>query len=59
MWRGLETGEKRALASFSIRFVRSHIHSIFNVNIQMYKYCIYPAIKITEKMLFNLIIIKR
>ena len=32
LWRGLETGEIRALASISIRFVPSHIHSIFTVN---------------------------
>ena len=32
MWRGLETGERRALESFSIRFVPSHIHYIFTVN---------------------------
>ena len=32
MWQGLEMGERRALASLSIRFVPSHIHSIFTVN---------------------------
>jgi hypothetical protein len=32
MWRGLETGERRALANLSIRFVPSHINSIFTVN---------------------------
>jgi hypothetical protein len=32
MRRGLETGERRALASFYIRFVPSHINSIFIVN---------------------------
>ena len=44
MWRGLETGERRALASISIRFVPSHIHSIFTVNTPIL-YLIYPAIK--------------
>jgi hypothetical protein len=32
MWRGLETGERRALVSLSIRFMPSHIHYIFTVN---------------------------
>ena len=32
MWRGLETGERGALASISIRLVPSHINSIFTVN---------------------------
>jgi hypothetical protein len=32
MWRGLETGERRALTNLSIRFVPSHINSIFTVN---------------------------
>ena len=32
MWRGLETGEIQALVSLYIRFVPSHINSIFTVN---------------------------
>ena len=32
MWRGLEMRERRALASLSIRFMPSHIISIFTVN---------------------------
>ena len=32
MWRGLETWERRALASLSIRFMPSHINSIFTIN---------------------------
>jgi len=32
MWRGLETGERRALVSLSIRFVPSYINYIFTVN---------------------------
>jgi hypothetical protein len=54
-WRGLETGERRALASLSIRSVPSHIHSIFTSILQYY---IYPASKFA-KMLFNLIIKKK
>jgi hypothetical protein len=34
MWRGLETGERRALASFSTCFVPTHINSMFTVNRQ-------------------------
>ena len=34
MWQGLEMGERRA--SLSIRFVPSHIHSIFTVNMWTY-----------------------
>ena len=30
--RGLETGERRTLASLSVRFVPSYIYSIFTVN---------------------------
>ena len=57
MWRGLEMGERRALASLSIRFVPSHINSIFTVNAPiLYFSCnqICP-----QKMLFNLIIKKK
>jgi len=51
MWRGLETGERRALASISIRFVPSHINSIFTVNTPiLYLSCN----KICQKKLFNL-----
>ena len=31
-WQGLETGKRRALASFSICFVPSNINYIFTVN---------------------------
>jgi hypothetical protein len=56
MWRGLETGERRALVSISIRFVPSHINAIFTVNTPiLYLSCN----KICKKMLFNLIIKKR
>ena len=58
MWRGLETGEKRVLASISTRFVSSHIHSIFTVKTPI----LYLSRNKTcpKKMLFNLkkIIIK-
>ena len=51
----LRNGERRALASLSIRFVPSHIHSIFTVNTPIsYLSCN----KICKKMLFNLIIKK-
>ena len=56
MWRGLETGETRALAvlpSVSCRATQIlYLPSI-------HQYCIYPAIKFAKKMLFNLIIIKK
>ena len=56
MWRGLEMGEIRALASISIRFVPSHINSIFTVNTPiLYLSCN----KICKKKLFNLEIKKR
>ena len=42
MWRGLETGERRALANLSIRFVPSHI---------IHQYCIYPAIQFAKKII--------
>ena len=32
MWRGLETGERRALVSLYIRLEPSHINSMFTVN---------------------------
>jgi hypothetical protein len=40
MWRGLETGKRRALANLSIRFVPSHI---------IHQYCIYSTIQFTLK----------
>ena len=55
MWRGLETWERRALASLSIRFMPSHINSLFSANtLIVYLSCN----KICKKMLFNLIIKK-
>ena len=53
MWRGLETGKDDLLASLPIRFVPSHINSIFTVNTPiLYLSCN----KICNKtMLFNLI----
>ena len=32
MWQGLETRKRQVLASRSIRFVQSHINSVFTVN---------------------------
>jgi uncharacterized membrane-anchored protein YitT (DUF2179 family) len=56
MWRGLETGERRALASFSICFVPTHINSMFTVNTPiLYLSCNKMG---TKKMLFNLILKK-
>ena len=57
MWRGLETGERRALPSLSIRFEPSHINSIFTANTPiLYLSCN----KIWgKKMLFDLINKKR
>ena len=56
MWRGLETGEKRAVASLFIRFVPSHTNTIFTVNTPtLYISCN----KIRKKMFFNLIITKK
>ena len=56
MWRGLETGERRALASFSTCFVPTHINSMFTVNTPiLYLSCNKMG---TKKMLFNLIIKK-
>ena len=50
-WRGLETGKRRTLASLSIRFVPSHLNSIFTVNTPiLYISCN----KICKKILFNL-----
>ena len=46
IWRGLEMGERRALASLSIHFVPSHINSIFTVNTPILYYL---AIKFTKK----------
>ena len=57
MWRDLETGERLALASLSIRFVPSHINSIFTVNHAPILYL--SCNEICKKMLFNLIIIKK
>jgi uncharacterized membrane-anchored protein YitT (DUF2179 family) len=57
MWRGLETGERRALANFSTCFVPTHINSMFTVNTPiLYLSCNKMG---TKKMLFNLIIKKR
>ena len=56
MWRGLESGERQALESLSIRFVPSHINSIFTVNAPiLYLSCN----KLQKKMLFHLIIKKK
>ena len=52
MWRGLETGERRALAGLSICFVPSHINSIFTVSTSiLYLSCN----KICKKMLSLLV----
>ena len=51
MWRGLETGERRAL-------VPSHINSIFTVNTPIL-YLSWNKICIKKTMLFNLIIKKK
>jgi len=57
MWRGLEMGESRALASHSIRFVLNHINSIFTVNAPiLYLFC--NEICKKKIMLLNLIIKK-
>ena len=56
MWRGLETGERRALASVSICFVPTHINSMLTVNTPiLYLSCNKMG---TKQMLFNLIIKK-
>ena len=53
MWRGLEKGYRRALASLSIRFVTSRINYIFTVNTHiLYLSCK----KIYGKKSFNLMI---
>ena len=56
MWQGLETEERRALVSFSIRFMPSHMNPVFTVNTPiLYLFCN----KICQKkMLFYLIIKK-
>jgi hypothetical protein len=55
MCQGLETGEILALKGLSIRFMPSHINSLFSVNtLIVYLSCN----TICKKMLFNLIIKK-
>ena len=49
--RGLEMGERRTLANFSIHFVPSHINSICTASTHWY--CIYSAITFAKKILFN------
>jgi hypothetical protein len=39
MWRGLETWERQALRSISIRFVQRHTNSIFTVNTPILREC--------------------